>query len=85
MIEKQSQIPELYDLKHKHDTDLHSGYDYENNLFYNLFSNVMFGNERFTTFINLLQKNTVWMIDSTLPIRNFYNYTVGRFYNKHNN
>ena len=85
MIEKRTQIRELYDLKHFHDSDLHTGYDYEKNLFSRLLSNMMFGNNKLKYFLPLLQENTVWMIDSVLPIRNFWNHTVSKYYNKHNN
>jgi len=84
MIEEKTQIKELYELKHRND-DIESGYDYENNLFSNLFSNMMFGNNKTSKFLSLLQNNAVWMIESILPIRNFWNYTVGKYYNKHNN
>lgn len=85
MIERKTQIEVLYDIKHKHDSDTYSGYDYENNLFYNMFSNVMFGNKKMQDFLPLLERNAVWMIESVLPIRNWWNYTINKYYNKHNN
>ena len=85
MIYEKSQIRELYDIKHINDSDINSGYDYENKFFMNLFSNMMFGNNITSEFMMNLQKNTIWMIESVLPIRNFWNYTVDKYYNKHNN
>jgi len=85
MIEKNTQIRELYDLKHFHDSNLHIGSNYEKKLFSNLFSNMMFDNNMLNKFLNLLQNNAVWMIDSVLPIRNFWNFSVSKYYNKHNN
>jgi len=85
MIEKESQITEKYNLNHRHDSNLHRGFDYETNLFNKLLSNVMFGNDTLREFLLELQKNAVWMIESTLPVRNWFNYTVNRYYNKHNN
>ena len=85
MIEEKTQIKELYELKHFNDSNENNGYDYENNLFYNLLSNLMFGNKKLNSFLLLLEKNIIWMIESVLPIRNFWNYTVNKYYNKHNN
>jgi len=45
----------------------------------------MFGNKHVAEFLKKLQKSTTWLIDSTLLIRNFWNYTVDVYYNKHNN
>lgn len=85
MIEKKAHIEDLYILKHRHDSLEHIGYDYENNLYSKLLSNVMFGNKHVAEFLKKLQKSTTWLIDSTLLIRNFWNYTVDVYYNKHNN
>jgi len=85
MIEKKSHIEDVYTLKHRHDEIEYDGYDYENNLFSKLLSNVMFGNKHLADFLKHLQKSTTWMIDSILPIRNFWNYTVDKYYDKHNN
>jgi len=85
MIEKKAHISELYELKHQNDSSEDNGFDYENNLFSKLFSNLMFGNKKMNYFLPLLQQNVVWMIDSTLVIRNFWNFTVDKYYNKHNN
>ena len=84
MIEKRAHITELYELKHRNDS-LNEGYDYENNLFNKLLSNVMFGNDMVKNFISKIQPSVVWMIDSVLPIRNFWNYTVDKYYDKHIN
>lgn len=85
MIKEKIYIKELYELKHKNDSTLHNGYDYENNLFKKLLSNVMFGNDMLKEFIMKLQVNVVWMIDSTLLIRNWWNYTVDKYCDNHNN
>jgi len=85
MIDRKSHIPDLYDLKHKNDSVADNGFDYENKLFSKLFSNVLYGNNKTKDFLDMLQYNAVWMIESVLPIRNFWNYTVDKYYNKHNN
>ena len=85
MIEQDKHIKELYDLNHRKDELLNTGFDYQNKLFERILSNVMFGNSILSEFLKLLQKNAVYMIESNLIIRNFWNYTVSKFYDKHNN
>lgn len=85
MIEKTKHVTELYYVKHRKDDLKHTGFDYENNLFKKTMSGMMFENPTLNGFLMLLQKQAVWMIESTLVVRNFWNYSVSRYYNKHNN
>lgn len=86
MIEERTHITELYELKHRNDSvDINKGFDYENNLFKKMFSGLMFENEMLSGFLTLLQKNAVWLIDSTLLIRNWWNYTIDKTDNNHLN
>lgn len=84
-IEENNHITELYYMKHRKDDLKHTGFDYENKLFERTMSGMMFGNKTMSDFLKLLQKQAVWMIESTLVVRNFWNYTVDKYYNKHNN
>lgn len=85
MLERDSQIKELYDLKHINDKELHTGFDYEQNLMIRSLSNVMFQNPTTAQFIEKIKYLFVNMIESNLIVRNFFNYTSGKYYNKHNN
>lgn len=84
MIEKDLQIKELYELKHIND-DIKSGYDYEDGLIKNSFSNVMLKNEMTYNFLNKIKDLLIYSIESNLIVRNWFNYTVPKYYNKHNN
>jgi hypothetical protein len=84
MIEKDMQIKELYDLKHIND-DIKSGFDYEDGLIKNSFSNVMFKNEMTYNFLNKIKDLLIYSIESNLIVRNWFNYTVNKFENRHNN
>jgi hypothetical protein len=84
MIEKDSQIKELYELKHMND-QIESGFDYEENLIKNSFSNVMFQNEMTFSFLTKIKSLLIYTIESNLVARNWFNYTVHKYYNKHNN
>ena len=85
MLDRESQIKELYDLKHINDDEIHTGFDYEENLMSKSLSNVMFQNETTRTFINKIKPLYLNMIESNLIIRNFFNYTVSKYYNRHSN
>jgi len=84
MIEKDVQIKELYDLKHMNDK-IESGFDYEEGLLRTSFSNVMFQNDMTNTFLNKIKSLLIYTIESNLVARNWFNYTVSRYYSKHNN
>lgn len=84
MIERESQIKELYDLKHRKD-NLVTGFDYENELMDRMMPDYARRNDTVNNFVNKIQNLFVWGIEAQLTIRNFYNYTVGKYYNKHNN
>lgn len=84
MIERESEIKELYDLKHRNDNELHTHYDYENNLISKMFSKYIYRNNNIYEFLRRLRGQWVWLIESVLPIRNMFNYTVNKYYNRHN-
>jgi hypothetical protein len=84
MIEKDLQIKELYELKHMNDK-IESGFDYEEGLLRTSFSNVMFQNKMTNDFLNKIKSLLIYTIESNLIARNWFNYTVSRYYSKHNN
>lgn len=84
MIEKDTQIKELYDLKHMNDK-IESGFDYEEGLLRTSFSNVMFQNQMTYDFLTKMKSLYIYTIESNLVARNWFNYTVSKYYNKHNN
>jgi hypothetical protein len=83
MLDRDSQIKELYDLKHINDDEIHTGFDYEENIMSRTLSNVMFQNTMTRTFIDKIRPMHLSMVESNLIIRNFFNYTVTKFYNRH--
>lgn len=84
MIEKDMQVKELYDLKHMNDK-IETGFDYEEGLLRTSFSNVMFQNEMTNNFLTKIKSLLIYCIESNLVARNWFNYTVNKYYNKHNN
>jgi len=49
------------------------------------FSNVMFQNKMTNDFLNKIKSLLIYTIESNLIARNWFNYTVSRYYSKHNN
>lgn len=85
MIEKDRHIKELWDLNHRNDSTLHTGFDYQNKMYSKILSNIMFSNENTTEFLNKIQKLSVWQNESVLVFRNFFNYTIDKNSDQHNN
>jgi len=85
MIERESQIKELYDLKHRKDEELHTHFDWENNMMEKMVSKHLFNNPQMIDFLSKYQKLLVWIYESNVIVRNFYNYTCGKYWNKYNN
>ncbi len=85
MIDRESEIKELYDLKHRKDKEIHTHFDYENEFIRRSFSKYIYRNNLMMEFLDYFRKLSIWMIESVLPIRNFYNYTVTKYWSKHSN
>lgn len=85
MLERDSQIKELFDLKHINDDETHTGFDYEDKLMEKTLSSSMFQNPTTKTFLSYLKPMHINMIESNLLVRNFFNYTVSKYYNRYSN
>jgi len=85
MIERESQIKELYDLKHRKDKEPNIHFDYENELLNKMMPEYIRRSDNVNQFTLQLQKLMIWGIEANLIIRNFYNYTVDKYYNRHAN
>jgi hypothetical protein len=84
-LEKNVHISELYDLNHRHDNNLNAGYDYKNNILKDNLSRQLFNNDITNEFLLKLQDLIALTIDSNVITRNWFNYTVSKYYTKHNN
>jgi len=84
IIEENSQIPELYYLRNKHNTyiDEH-GYDYSSNMLKKSLSNVLYKNNKLANFLDKIEEMMVTLYDSTNKVRNIFFYTHNKYYNKH--
>lgn len=84
LIEKSNEIPDMFTLKHMHDTDLpEMGFDYTNNLLEKTLSPVLYNNDNNISFLNSLNDMLVSLVDSVLPTRNIFFYSHNKYFNKH--
>ena len=84
-MEKDRHIRELYELKHRNDNLKNTGVDYENKLVEKMTSGYLLHNDTTYEFLGWLQKLAIDVINSNLILRNFWNYNVVKYYDKHNN
>lgn len=82
-LEKSVHIPELYDLKHRNDNDLNIGYNYKDNVLKDSLSRQLFNNDITNEFLLKLQKMVALTIDSNVILRNWFNHTVSKYYDRH--
>lgn len=84
IIEENSEIPEMYELRNKHNTYIKEhGYDYSSNLFKRSLSKVLFKNKKMSEFLDSIEKMTLTIYDSTNKVRNLFYFTHNKYYNKH--
>lgn len=84
-LEKSVHIPELYDLHHRHDNELHNAEGYKNNILERSLSRNIYQNDITAGFLDKLQPMVVHMISSNVILRNWFNWTTSKYYDRHNN
>ncbi len=84
-LEKNVHIPELYDLNHRHDNNLNISYDYKENILKDSLSKQLFKNDITNNFLLKFQEVIALSIDSNVITRNWFNHTINKYYDKHNN
>lgn len=84
IIEKNSQIPDLYTLRHKNDSNSEDfAYDYSSNLLKKTLSPLLYNNEDTANTLDKLEEMTVTMIEEILPVKNMFFFSHDKYYNKH--
>lgn len=84
MIDRMSHVTELYDLKHCHDTNLNEGADYSH-FMETCLSGRMTLNPTTSDFLDQMQQLMTLMLEANLPVRNYRNHTVDKYYDRHGN
>ena len=83
--EKNVHIPELYELNHRHDKELHNAETYKEKILERYLSKNIYQNDKTAGFLDLLQPMVVQMINSNVILRNWTNWTTSKYYDRHNN
>ena len=77
MLYKRKQLPELYYIKHRHDTD-EDFVDYEKNILNKSLSPYMYENNMMNGFLTRLQPLVAILFDQMNIVKNFKNYMVDK-------
>lgn len=84
-IENDVHINELYILSHRHDNEINNSKTYKTELLNKSLSPSLYKNDNMSGFLNLLQPMIYHMIASNTMIRNWLNFTVGKYYDRYVN
>lgn len=83
-IEEYNEIPEMFSLRHKHDTTLpEQGYDYQLNILPKTLSPVLYKNDTTSVVLDDLNKMMITLIETILPVRNMFSYSHTKYFNRH--
>lgn len=82
MLIEDKELPELYQMKHRHDSKDYY-VDWGNNLLIKSLSPHLFKNDRMNAYLNKIQGMVSIMFDQHNIIKNFKNYIVDKYYYKH--
>lgn len=83
MLYREKNIPELHDLKHRNDNQENEPIDIENNILKKSLSPHIYNNNNMNNFLNKLEKLSYLLVDQMYIMKNFKNYMVDKYYNKH--
>jgi hypothetical protein len=83
IIEKNNQIPDMYNLRHKHDDFNDEGYNYVDNVLKRSTSSALWQNDNMNEFLSALNDMYVTLIDTSLPTRNIFYFTYNKYFNGH--
>lgn len=82
MLYERKQLPELYYMKHRHDSD--GNYvKYDDSILDNSLSPYLYKNDMMNGFLKKLQPLVSIIIDHMNLTKNFKNYIVDKYYYKH--
>lgn len=82
MYFEEQHIPELFYLKHRHDSE-EDFVDYEEMILDKTLTPYLFNNDRVNSFLKLLQRPVAILFDNVNVIKNFKNFMVDKYYYKH--
>jgi hypothetical protein len=78
MLYKRKQLPELYNIKHRNDSDK-DFVEYENILLDKTLSPYLYQNDIMSGFLKKLQPLVALLFDQMSPVKNLKNYIVDKY------
>lgn len=82
-LEKDRQILELYEMKHRHDSKTYRHFPWEKNLLKKTTTPYIWQNNNMYDFLLKIEKISVLILEQMNVARNFFNFTVDKYYNDH--
>ncbi len=82
-LEKDIQIDEIYDLTHRFDSKTNRHYPWENDLLKRNTTTYIWKNYNMNTFLTKVQSLLVLSVEQVNYARNYFNFTVHKYYNDH--
>lgn len=82
-LEKDIEISETYDLKHRFDSKTNRHYPWENDLLKKTTTAYIWKNTNMHEYLTKIQSILVLMVEQMNYARNFFNFTVHKYYNDH--
>ena len=83
IIEQNNQIPEMYQMRHKHDANTTVNNDYVDNALLRGVSGALMNNDNLNMFMTKLNSMYVCIVDTILPVRNIFYWSTSKYYNGH--
>lgn len=82
-LQKDIEISELYDIKTRFNSNSNRHHAWENDLLKNSTSTYIWRNENMNQYLTKIQTMLVFMLEKMNFARNFFNFTVHKYYNEH--
>ena len=82
-LQSESEILEIYQIKHMHDELLHQNFDWRNNLLKKTTSAHLWKNKNMSAYLTRVESVLVLMVDKISILRNFFHYNKDKYDNNH--
>ena len=82
MLYDEKEIPEIFFMKHRHDSDKTYN-QYENNMLDRMLSPNIYNSDMMNGYLKRLQLLTAKLFDIFTIVKNWQNYSVDKYYNQH--
>lgn len=82
-LEKDLEITELYDIKNRFNSKTNRHYPWEDSILKKSTTSYIWKNENMNEYLTKVEKIMVFMVEKMNYSRNYFNFTVNKYYNDH--